>query len=254
MKKFKTLFIIFFILITYLFGQSYEELQKLQDEYKKVLERQSLQKRKDIVDAENTIKSTSIPEKLIYSRKDIESLLINTEKLLTRLKFYEDSTNNMPFIGYDFFTNRDSLPFWENLPISKNYILGPGDEVIISVWGESNSYNTEIINRDGQVFIEKIGILNLSNKSVLEAKDYILSKYSGKYSTLLGNSPKSFIDLTLGELKSINVHFVGFVKIPGVHVVHPFSNIITGLIQAGGVDERGTLRDIVVIRNNKIIS
>ncbi len=254
MKLHKILIFTIALISSLLFAQNLQELQKLQDEYKKVLERQSLQKPEAVANAEKTAKSTALPDKLIYSRKDIESLLVNTEKLLKELRFYEDSIQKMPFIGYDFFTKRDSIPFWQNLPISKSYILGPGDEVIISLWGESNSYENQIINRDGQIFIEKIGMLNIGGKSIDVAKDYITSKYSRVYSTLISDSPKSFIDLTLGELKSVNVHFVGFVNIPGVHLVHPFSTVVTGLIQAGGVDIKGTLRDIKIIRNGEIIS
>ena len=117
-------------------GQTFQELQKLEEEYKKVLEMQSLQKPSDVSDAEKTAKSTALPDKLIYTRKDVESLLVNTERLLKKLKFLDDSTQKMPYIGYDFFTKRDSIPFWQNLPISKHYILGPGDEVVIALWGE----------------------------------------------------------------------------------------------------------------------
>ena len=254
MKLIRISFFAIFCLSQLIMSQNMQELQKLRDEYKKALERQSLQKPADISEAENTAKSTALPDKLIYSRKDIESLLVNTEKLLQRLKFFEDSTNKMPHIGYDFFTKRDSLPFWQNLPIPQTYILGPGDEVIISMWGESNSRNVKKINRDGQIFVDNIGILELGDKNVEEAKKYINFKFSRVYSTLLGTSPKSFIDLSLGELKSVNVHFVGFVNLPGVHVVHPFSNVISGLIQAGGVDIKGTLRDIKLIRNGEVIN
>ena len=83
----------------FIFSQNYQELQRLQSEYKKALERQSLQKPQDISNAEKAAKSTVIPDKLVYSRKDIESLLLNTEKLLLQLKFYEDSTKRMPFVG-----------------------------------------------------------------------------------------------------------------------------------------------------------
>ena len=234
-------------------GQNYQDLQKLQNQYKEALKRQELQKPDEISDAEKTAKSTALPDKLIYSRKDIESLLANTEKLLDRLEFFEDSVSLMPYVGYEVFTKRDTIPFWQNLPIPKDYILGPGDEIIISLWGETDVYDTKTINRDGQVYIQNIGILNLGGKSIIESKSYILSKYSRVYSTLLGNNPKSFIDLTLGELKSVNVHFVGFVNMPGVHMIHPFSNIITGLIQAGGVNNKGSLRDIQVLRNNEVL-
>tara|TARA_Y100000768_G_C23975199_1_gene682667 strand:- start:715 stop:2643 length:1929 start_codon:yes stop_codon:yes gene_type:complete len=254
MKIFKLLVLYIFCSCTIIFSQNFQELQKIQSEYKKALERQALQKPDEISEAEKIAKSTALPDKLIYSRKDIESLLVNTEKLLQQLKFLEDSTKKMPYIGYDFFSRRDTIPFWQNLPLSNNYKLGPGDEVIISLWGESSSFSTEVINRDGQIYIDKIGVLNLGGKSVSEAKNHVISKFSRVYSTLLGEFPKSFIDLTIGELKSINVHFIGFVNIPGVHIVHPFSNVITGLIQAGGVDIKGSLRDVRVIRNDKIIA
>ena len=88
--------------------------------------------------------------------------------------------------------------------------------------GESSADAVEVINRDGEIFIDNIGILDLGGKTIAESQKYIVSKYSRVYSTLVGDNPKSFIDITLGELKSINVHFIGFVNIPGVHIVHPF--------------------------------
>ena len=126
--------------------------------------------------------------------------------------------------------------------------------MIISIWGEINSYISRKINREGEIFIENIGILNLSDKNLEQAKTYVNSKFARVYSTLTGENPKSFVDLSLGELKSVNIHFVGFVNIPGVHTIHPFSNIVAGLTQAGGVDFRGSLRSIELIRNDKTIA
>ena len=82
-----------------IFGQSYEEIKKLQSEYKKVLEMQALQKPREVSEAEKLASSTALPDKLIYSRKDIESLLVNTAKLLEQLQFFEDSTKKMPYLG-----------------------------------------------------------------------------------------------------------------------------------------------------------
>ena len=252
--KIKLLLYLSITFTSFIFAQNLDELKKLQSEYKSVLERQSLQKSKEISDAEKTASSTALPDKLIYSRKDIESLLVNTQRLLDELNFLEDSLYVLPYIGYDIFTKRDSTPFWQNLPLPREYYLGPGDEIIIALWGETESYNSKTINRDGQIFIDNIGILNLSGKSIIEAKKYIKSKYSKLYSTLLGIEPKSYIDISLGELKSVNVHFVGFVNIPGVHMIHPFSNVITGLSQSGGVDINGSLRNIKIIRNGKTLN
>ena len=213
-----------------------------------------MQKSSEIKEAEATTRSTALPDKLVYSRKDVESLLVNTQNLLEELKFLKDTSFKIQNIGYDIFTQRDTIPYWQNLPIPKDYILGPGDEVIISIWGEFNSYISEKINREGEIFIENIGILNLSDKNLEQAKTYVNSKFARVYSTLTGENPKSFIDLSLGELKSVNIHFVGFVNIPGVHTIHPFSNIVAGLTQAGGVDFRGSLRSIKLIRNDKTIA
>ena len=236
-----------------IFSQSYEDLKNLESEYKKALELQSLQKPSDVSNAENLAKSTSLPNKIMYSRKEVESLLSSTQKLLEKLKFYEDTLKLLPYVGYDYFTIRDSIPFWQNIPISNQYSLGPGDEITISLWGETEVINSETINRDGQIFIENIGMINLGGKTLNESKSYILSKYSQVYSTLLGDNPKSFLDVSIGEIKSINVHFVGFVNIPGVHMIHPFSNIVSGLNQVGGVKNNGSLRDIQIIRNGKKI-
>lgn len=246
-------FIFYLLSVILIYPQSYQEMQRLQKEYQKVLERQSLQKPEAVSEAEKTAKSTALPDKLIYSRKDVESLLVNTEKLIAQMKALEDSTITMPYVGYDIFTQRDTIPFWQNLPAPKHYQLGPGDEIIISLWGESNRYEEKSINRDGQIFIDKIGVLNLSGKTIEEAQTYIESNYSKIYATLSQKTPKSFLDISLGELKSVNVHFVGFVNIPGVHLIHPFSNIVTGLAQAGGVDINGSLRNIQVIRNGEVV-
>ena len=256
MKNTINYYIIFFLIFfsSIIHAQTLNEIERLKSEYERALNRQSLQKSSEVTDAEKRANSTALPNKLVYSRKDIESLLINTQKLIDELNSLEDSTRKLNYAGYNFFTRRDSIPFWQNMPIPKNYKLGPGDEVIISLWGEVESYNSETINRDGQIFIKDIGIINLSGKSLLDAKNYILSIFSKKYSTLVGSNPKSYIDISLGELKALNVHFLGAVNIPGVHIIHPFSNVISGLIQSGGVDNSGSLREIKILRNGKIIN
>ena len=82
LNKLSLLLLLFTGVFQSIFAQNYNELKMLQNEYKQALERQSLQKPKEIADAEKNASSTALPDKLIYSRKDIESLLVNTEKLL----------------------------------------------------------------------------------------------------------------------------------------------------------------------------
>ncbi len=158
------------------------------------------------------------------------------------------------YYGYDFFTKRDTVAFWENLPTPSNYLLGPGDELVISLWGATQLRQNYTISREGTIYDEKVGLLNFSGRTMENASKYLNTQYGKVYATLKGNSPTTFIDVSLGKLRSINVSFVGEVKFPGVYPIHPFSTIITGLIQAGGVDTSGSLRSIKIKRDGKLIN
>ena len=155
------------------------------------------------------------------------------------------------YYGYSYFTRRDSVPFWENLPTPTSYLLGPGDELVVIMWGETQFRLTYTISREGTIFDDKVGLLNLMGKSIQEAEKYLVSQFSRVYSTLKTKNPTSYFDLSLGALRTINVNFVGAVNYPGVYPLHPFSNIITGLIQAGGVDTIGTLRAVQIKRDGE---
>ena len=152
------------------------------------------------------------------------------------------------YFGYDYFTRRDTVAFWENLPTPANYLLGPGDELIISLWGETQLRETYTISREGKIYDEKVGLLNIAGKTIEVAKEYLENQFGRVYATLKGNNPTTYMDVSLGQLRSINVNFVGEVNYPGVYPVHPFSTLITGLIQAGGIDTTGSLRKIQIKR------
>ena len=160
------------------------------------------------------------------------------------------SDERLKHFGYDFFTLRDSIPIWDNLPMPPSYRLGPGDEIIISLWGETQLRSSYTIGRDGMIYIERVGKISLADKSINQAKTYLEKQFQKVYETLKGSRPSTFMDVSLGQLKSINVTFVGEVKLPGIHPVHPFSTVLTSLIQAGGVDTTGSLRNIQIIRGD----
>ena len=120
----------------------------------------------------------------------------------------------MNYFGYDFFTVRRDLTIWGNLPVPVDYLLGPGDEIIIALWGETQIRSTHIINREGEVFIDKVGQINLLGLRLDEAKDVLQRRLEQVYSTFKGPQASPFFDLSLGQLKSINVTFVGEVSAP----------------------------------------
>jgi protein involved in polysaccharide export with SLBB domain len=226
--------------LTFGFGQSLQDLQKLRAEYEKLQKGQG-QLQVPGAAAETIDPATGLPRQAQITpySPDIQDEL-------------EKDDDRLQHFGYNFFTKRDTLPFWENLPTPPNYLLGPGDELVISLWGETQLRETYTISKDGKIYDDKVGLLNLTGRTIDGARTYLTNQFGRVYATLNGNTPTTFMDVSLGELRSINVNFVGQVKYPGVYPIHPFSTVITGLIQAGGVDTTGSLRTIEIKRNGAV--
>ena len=132
--------------------------------------------------------------------------------------------------------------------------LGPGDEIIISLWGQTNSRETFIINKEGLIYYKNLGFINVSNKTLKEAELLLRNELSKIYSSLNNQDNGTQIMLELGQLKSINVYLTGNINKPGIHLVHPFSDVFTSLVQAGGVNINGSLRNVKIIRESKTVA
>ena len=242
-NKYKHIVYVLFVSIFALgYGQSIQELQKLKGDYEKF---QKGQKQLPTTGVDPGVDPlTGLPKEAQLTPYEFE----------TDLLYQKEEDEGLKHFGYDFFTLRDTVAFWENLPTPANYQLGPGDELVVSLWGETQLRETYTISRDGKIYDEKVGLLNLTGKSMEGAKKYLKTQFGRIYATLNGKTPTTFIDVSLGELRSINVNFVGEVQYPGVYPVHPFSTVITGLIQAGGLDTTGSLRTIQVKRNGEVVT
>ena len=110
------------------------------------------------------------------------------------------------------------------------------------------------INKDGMIYYENIGFINLSNKTLASAEVLLTEELSRIYSTLKDEANPTNLMLELGKLKSINIYFSGHIENPGINLVHPFSDIFSSIVQAGGVNDKGSLREVQLIRNGQIIS
>ena len=182
----------------------------------------------------------------VVNISDLENEVIEKTSLDSgEVTFYSE------FFGYDYFNRKTN--FFDNIPVPANYTIGPGDEVIISIWGEHNLRKNFVINKAGLIYYDSIGYINISGKTILEAQTLLITKLSSIYSTLNDGSESTNLMIELGTLKSINVYFSGNIKEPGIHLIHPFSDIFLAIVQAGGVDKNGSLRDIHLIRDNKKI-
>jgi protein involved in polysaccharide export with SLBB domain len=164
----------------------------------------------------------------------------------------ENSDEESPYFGYSYFKN--DINFFDNTPTPSDFRLGPGDEIILSMWGETNLRKSFTINKDGMIYYRNIGFINLSNKNLKESELLLVEELSRIYSTLKNEDNPTKLMLELGQLKSINVYFSGHIENPGINLVHPFSDIFSAIIQAGGIGDKGSLREVQLIRDGKIIN
>jgi len=165
----------------------------------------------------------------------------------------EGKTKELQFFGYDFFKDSQDKKIWDNQPPPVEYILGPGDEIIIEIWGDTQLRVSHIINQYGKIYVDKIGQIYATGVKVTDIEKKLFNKFQNVYSSLKGDNPTAFLDVSIGKLKSINITVLGESGMPGIHTIHPFSSIVTSLLQTGGVRETGSLRDIQLIRNSKTI-
>ena len=156
--------------------------------------------------------------------------------------------------GRNIFTSRN-LTFAPsaNLPTPVNYVLGPGDEIIIDIWGTNQATIRRTISPDGTINIPDVGVISLNGMTIKQADAYMKRKLGQIYS-VDGENAKSEFKLSLGNIRTIQVNMMGEVANPGTYYLSSLSNIYHALHRAGGVGSLGTLRDIQLIRKGKVIA
>lgn len=139
-----------------------------------------------------------------------------------------------------------------NLATPKNYTLGPGDEVMIDIWGENEEHIRQTISPEGTIMIASLGPISLNGKTIQEANNQVRAAFSRKFAGV--NTDRSDISLNLGEVRSISIDVMGEVLNPGTFQVSPFSTVFNALYNAGGLSDIGSLRNIEVLRNGRKIA
>ena len=169
------------------------------------------------------------------------------------------SINALKYFGYDIF-NQDPKSFQATSVgvVDPNYLIGPGDEIIILLWGETQFRQLLKVDREGFIFIPEVGqiFVNGLNLNLLESK--LFKVLSQSYSSLSPSSQKAttFLDVSLGNLRPLRVQILGQVSQPGSYTVSPSTTLFSSLYYCKGPKYGfGSLRDIQLIRNGeKIIS
>lgn len=157
-------------------------------------------------------------------------------------------TAGVPIFGHDIFRSR-MLSFEPNMAIAvpTTYVLGPGDEVIVDVYGDSQRSDKHKIAPDGTVTLPYAGPLALNGKTLAQAQAAITSALSPYYA---GSSVK----VSVGQTRSITVNVMGEVATPGSYTLSAFASVFHALYSAGGINDIGTLRNIKVCRGGRVIS
>lgn len=168
-------------------------------------------------------------------------------KLLKELLAERDKEKRKVF-GRDIFNNKE-LSFEPNMNIStpQKYVLGAGDAVIIDIYGASQKTINSTVSPDGDITIEGFGPVNVAGLTVEQANARLKNQLGARYSS-------SKIRLTVGQTKTIMINVMGEVSTPGTYTLSAFATVFHALYMAGGINDLGTLRNIKVYRQNKLVS
>ena len=162
--------------------------------------------------------------------------------------YEEQLFNGKRVFGRDIF-NKDNLTFEPamNIATPQNYVLGPGDNVKVDIYGASQASNVYTISPDGDITITGYGPVNVSGLTVSQAQARLRSTLGSRYSS-------SSIKMGLGQTRTITINVMGEVQAPGTYTLSAFASVFHALYMAGGVSEIGTLRNIKVYRNGRLVS
>ena len=178
-----------------------------------------------------------------------------TSEEMLESKSADEKDSKIVIFGHDIFRNK-SVAFEANynLPTPSDYKLGSGDQVIIDVWGASQSSLLKTISPDGNISVENLGPIYLSGITVDQANKLLRQKFEAIYSGLNDENPISEIRLSLAQNRAIQVHVMGEVINPGTYTMSSFATIFNALYLSGGVNDKGTLRVVKVYRKDKPVA
>ena len=186
-------------------------------------------------------------EEFMDFQNEMMEIIPDTATLLKQLMDERDKEQKKVF-GHDIFNNQE-LTFEPNMNIAtpQDYRIGPGDEVIIDVYGASQKTEHCTVSPDGEVIVEGFGPIQVSGLTVAQANARVRSTLGSRYSS-------SQVKLTIGQTRTIMVNVMGEVLTPGTYTLSAFSTVFHALYMAGGINEIGTLRNIKVYRNNALLT
>ena len=236
--------------------QGKEQKQLASELARKGVTKEQAMRVKQLYEQQNNVNTSQSTGTDINESRLREETKENTSDMLEDHPTTEDLAREDQVFGRNIFNTRN-LTFEPsvNLATPANYRLGPGDEVIIDIWGASQNTIRQQISPEGTINISKIGPVNLSGMTVSAANDYLKNALNKIYNGLNNTTdPTSDIRLTLGNIRTIQINVMGEVVQPGTYALSSFSTVFHALYRAGGVSDIGSLRNVQLVRNGKNIA
>jgi len=222
------------------------EALKSRQEFKGITQ-EDVMKGKEALEKKDTEKRLYEPTQL----KVIEEKTKEEKTLFDRLRAfgpYQDISIDLKPFGYDFFKEAavKVITDRKDIPVPSKYVIGPGDEVKILLWGRVNAQYNLIVDRNGNITIPQIGPVPVAGLTFEDMSKHLIKQAE----QIIGAN----IDVTMGALKSIPIFVLGDVKRPGAYTVGSFATITDALLIAGGPTDIGTMRNIQLKRGGKVVS
>jgi len=236
--------------------QGKEQKQLASELARKGVTKEQAMRVKQLYEQQNNVNASNATGTDVNESRLREEMKENTSDMLEDHPSTEDLARSNQVFGRNIFNTRN-LTFEPSVNIATplNYRLGPGDEVIIDIWGASQNTIRQQISPDGTINIQKIGPVNLNGMTISEANDYLKKTLNKIYNGLDNtNDPTSDIRLTLGSIRTIQINVMGEVVQPGTYSLSSFSTVFHALYRAGGVSDIGSLRNVQLVRNGKNIA
>ena len=236
--------------------QGKEQKQLASELARKGVTKEQAMRVKQLYEQQNNVNASNATGTDVNESRLREEMKENTSDMLEDHPSTQDLARSNQVFGRNIFNTRN-LTFEPSVNIATplNYRFGPGDEVIIDIWGASQNTIRQQISPDGTINIQKIGPVNLNGLTISEANDYLKKTLNKIYNGLNNtNDPTSDIRLTLGSIRTIQINVMGEVVQPGTYSLSSFSTVFHALYRAGGVSDIGSLRNVQLVRNGKNIA
>lgn len=168
------------------------------------------------------------------------------------------NTASVSLFGYDFFSNSEvSFTPSVNIAVPKNYQIGPGDEIMIDLWGASEITYKATVNNSGSIKINGIGFVFINGFTLENASKKIISKLKTKHAGISADSNsynKINTNITVSKIRTVQVNIIGEVQTPGTYALNSLSTVLNALYVAGGPTKMGTFREVQLVRANKVVA